>query len=257
MLNKEEILSVWTPEDSVWSPWVKAVLFSFCDANLEIAPSPISAPRVDPIPATGSSVLIVDLAGEESVVVGMELARRGYRPIPLYNALPFPLNEKALPADRRSETTVDVAPILAAICRETEALKEDIRLPAVAAPAFLLDADRRIARVDPTAGIFDNRSVCFETDFPSSDFLLAHGIDSAVVIQKGAEIAGDLAQTLLAWQALGIQVQLKDLRRSGTPRPIVVQRPSLLRRGWYRISVALSLRRGELGAFGRIVPASG
>ena len=256
MLNKDEILSVWAPSESPWSRWVKTVLFSFCDSNLAIAAFRTSAPRLNSIPAPGSSVLIVDLPGEEGVLAGMELARLGYRPIPVYSALPFPLNEKALPAERRSQTTVDVAPILTTICNETESLKA-VRLPAVAPPAFLLDADRRMARIDPSAGIFDNRSVSFETDFPSSDFLLAHGIGSAFVIQKGDEIAGDLAQTLLAWQGRGIHVLLKDLRTSGFPRSVVVQQPSLLRRAWYRISVALSLRRGELGAFGRIVPSSG
>ena len=79
------------------------VLFSFCDANLEVSPARISAPRVDSIPAAGSSVLILDLPGEEDVLLGIELARIGYRPIPLYNALPFPLNEKALQAERRTK----------------------------------------------------------------------------------------------------------------------------------------------------------
>ena len=89
-------------------------------------------------------------------------------------------------------------------------------------PGFLLDADRRIAGVNPVAGVFDNRSVCFETDFPSADFLLAHGIGSVVVVQIGDDIAGDLAQALLAWQARGIHVQLKDIQKSGSPRQIVV-----------------------------------
>lgn len=230
MLNKNETLSIWAPADSLWSRWVKTVLFSFCDSNLD-APPRTSAPRLNSISAPGSSVLIVDLPGEEGVLAGMELALLGYRPIPLYNALPFPLSEKALRGERRSQTTVDVTPILTAICRETEKLKE-VRLATVAPPAFLLDADRKIARIDPIAGTFDNRSVCFETDFPSADFLLAHGIGSAIVIQKGDEIAGDLAQTLLAWQTRGIQVRLKDLRTSGSPRSVVVQRPSFLRVTW-------------------------
>lgn len=256
MLSKEELLEIWAPADALWSPWVKQVLFSFCDAKIETSLSRISAPRLDTIPAAGSSVLIADLPGEEGVLFGIEAARMGYRPIPLYNALPFPLNEKSLPPERRSPTTVDVRTILTAICRETEALKQ-MRLSSMSPPAFLLDADRRIARVDPSAGIFDNRSVCFETDFPSADFLIGHGIGAAVVVQKTDNIAGDLAQALLAWQARGIHVYLKNLQTSGSPRPVEVQRPTLLSRLWYRVCVALSLRRGELDAFGRIVPSSG
>lgn len=256
MLNKYEILSVWTPEQAPWSRWVKTVLFAFCDATLEISPARKPAPPLESIPVAGSSVMIVDLPGEQGVLFGIALARLGYRPIPLYNALPFPLNEKILPAERRSQTTVDVATILATLCQETDTLR-NIRLPAVAPPAFLLDADRRIARADPTAGIFDNRSVCFETDFPSADFLLSHGIGNAIVVQKGEDIAGDLAQVLLAWQGGGIHVQLRNLLKPGPPRPVVVERPPLLRQLWYRICVALSLRRGELGAFGRIMPSNG
>jgi hypothetical protein len=256
MLSKEKLLEIWSPPDALWSPWVKTVLFSFCDANLERSSARTPVPQLEAVPPAGSSLLIVDLPGEQGVVVGMELARIGYRPIPLYNALPFPLSEKALSAARRSQTTVDVVSILTTICRDSETLK-DIRLSPVAPPAFLLDADRRIARIDPAEGIFDNRSVCFETDFPSADFLLAHGIGSAVVAQNGDYIAGDLAQALLKWQARGIHIQLKDLQKSGSPRPVVVQQPSLFRRLRYRLSVALSVRRTELAAFGRIVPSSG
>ena len=126
-----------------------------------------------------------------------------------------------------------------------------------APPAFLLDADRRIARIDPEAGVFDNRSVSFETDFPSADFLLAHAIGSVIVLQKEPDIAGDLAQTLLSWQRSGVSIFLKRIGNATPPRSVVVQQPSFLHRMWYRISVALSLRRGELGAFGSIVPSAG
>src|SRR5207302_10946527 len=125
--------------------------------------------KTDWVPAPGSSAIVVDLPGEDGINFAIELARHGYRPIPLYNALPFPLSEKLSPPHARSKTTVDVVSILAAICRETATLQQ-IHLSPVAPPAFLLDADRRIARIDPATGIFDNRSVCFETDFPSADF---------------------------------------------------------------------------------------
>jgi hypothetical protein len=261
-LNKEEVHRFWAPPEAVWSRWVKPVLFAFADSALETPAAQSqrlqTAARVQPdwLPSSGSYALIVDLPGEEGVLYGLELARRGYRPIPLYNALPFPLNEKLTPPQARSRTTVEVTPILAAICRETVTL-EQIRLSPAAPPAFLLDADRRIARIDPEPGVFDNRSVSFETDFPSADFLLAHAIGSVIVLQKEPDIAGDLAQTLLSWQRSGVSIFLKRFGNVTSPRSVVVQQPSFLRRMWYRISVALSLRRGELGAFGSIVPSAG
>lgn len=256
MRSKNEINRIWAPPDALWSRWVKPVLFAFCDAVLD-APAVRSArSQTDWIPAPRSFVIVVDLPGEEGVACGIELARHGYRPIPLYNALPFPSSEKQLAPETRSKTTVNVAPILAAICRETATLQE-IRLSPASPPAFLLDADRRIARIDPVAGVFDNRSVCFETDFPSAEFLLTHGIGSAIVLQKDSEIAGDLAQTLLAWQQRGVHVFLKRIDDKGPARSVVVQKPSLLRRLWHSVSVTLGLRRGELGAFGGIVPSAG
>jgi len=261
-LNKDAVHRVWAPSEAVWSRWVKPVLFAFADSVLE-APTAGSerlqtAARIQTgwLPSSGSYAIVVDVPGEEGVMYGLELARRRYRPIPLYNALPFPLNEKLTPPQARSTTTVEVTPILAAICRETATLKK-IHLSPAAPPAFLLDADRRIARIDPEPGIFDNRSVSFETDFPSADFLLAHAIGSVIILQKDSDIAGDLAQTLLSWQRGGVHIFLKRIGDATSPRSVVVQPPSLLRRLWYRISVALSLRRGELGAFGSIVPSAG
>lgn len=256
MFSKEEIHGVWAPPEAVWSRWVKPVLFAFCDSSFEISKPRTTSVRTDSIPAPGSFVIVVDLPGEEGVIYGVELARRGYRPIPLYNALPFPLGEKASPPKTRTKTTVDVAPILAAICRETATLRE-IQLSPTAPPAFLLDVDRRIARIDPIPGVFDNRSVCFETDFPSADFLLMHAIGSAILLQKDSAIAEDLAKALIAWQGKGIQILLMRVDDRSPARPVTVQKPSVLRRLWYRISVTLGLQRGELGAFGEIVPSGG
>ena len=149
---------------------------------------------------------------------------------------------------------VDVESILAALYQESSALKE-LSLPAEAPPAFLLDADRRLARVDATPGVFDNRSVCFTTDFPSPEFLLSHGIRFAILIQKDPEPGYDLLQILLIWQQAGIKLLSKDPRDSDQAKLMVVKKPSFLRSLWHRLRVLFGLHRGELG-FGRIVPYS-
>jgi hypothetical protein len=253
-MDKEDIYRIWAPSDAAWSRWVKPVLFSFMDSRFDVRRPTITQFSTDWVPKPEQVAIIIDLPGEDGVVWGVQMARLGYRPIPLYNALPFPPSEKMFPATR-PECTVDVVPIFAALHRETAALKE-IHLAANAPPAFLLDADRRIARKDPEPGIFDNRSVCFSTDFPSAEFLSSRQIRQAIILQRGSDVAGDLLLVLLEWQKAGIQLLRKDPMEAAPPKPVVVEPPSFLRRLWYRISVALSLRRGELGGFGGIVESA-
>ena len=46
-------------------------------------------------PAIDEKVAVVlDLPGAEGVRVGLELAARGYRPVPLYNAVPLPFTAR-------------------------------------------------------------------------------------------------------------------------------------------------------------------
>jgi hypothetical protein len=253
-MDKEDIYRIWAPSDAAWSRWVKPVLFSFMDSRFDVRRPTITQFSTDWVPKPEQVAIIIDLPGEDGVVWSVQMARLGYRPIPLYNALPFPPSEKMFFATR-PECTVDVVPIFAALHRETAALKE-IHLAANAPPAFLLDAERRVARKDPEPGIFDNRSVCFSTDFPSAEFLSSRQIRQAIILQRGSDVAGDLLLVLLEWQKAGIQLLRKDPMEAAPPKPVVVEPPSFLRRLWYRISVALSLRRGELGGFGGIVESA-
>jgi hypothetical protein len=256
MLNRDEIHQIWAPPEALWSRWVKPVLFAFMDGVFEVPPARAASFETDWVPAAGTTAIIVDLPGDEGVLWGIQLAQSGYRPIPLYNALPFPLNAKMSAADSRPLSVVDVEPILAALCREATALQQ-ISLANDAPPAFLLDAARRVARFDPAPGRFDNRSVCFSTDFPSAEFLQTQGIRKAIIVQENTNVAGDLVQVLLSWQRSGIQLFRRKSGEAGPATPVVVERPSFLRTLWYRISVMLGLRRGELGGFGAIVPSSG
>jgi len=132
----------------------------------------------------------------------------GYSPVPLYNSLPFPASEKMTAPTSRPASAVHVEPILAALVREASALQQ-IHLPEDAPPVFLLDSERRLARTELTPGIFDNRSACFPTDFPSAEFLSNHGIRSAVIVQENTNFARDLLGTLVAWQQGGVQVLRK------------------------------------------------
>lgn len=257
MPTKDEIYRIWAPPQARWSRWVKPVLFAFMDGVFEVPPGRAQPFPSDWVPAPGAAAIVVDLPCDRGVLWGIQLARLGYQPVPLYNALPFSINERMSEPDSRSPSTVDVEPIVAALFREASTLVQ-IQLSANAPPAFLLDSNRRIARFKPSPGCFDNRSVCFSTDFPSAQLLLEHGIRGAIVVQESTEIADDLLLVLVAWQERGIELLCKNPEDATAPIPLVVKRPSFLRLLWRHIRIAFGYRRGELGAFGEIVtPSSG
>ena len=255
MPKKDEILRIWAPSECPWSPWVKPVLFSFMDGVFDVRSVGSIVFDREWVPKPGSTAIVIDLPGEEGVMWGLKLAGLGYRPVPLYNALPFAIGDKMISPSSRPATTVHVEAILAALVREAVNL-EKLRLLPSAPPAFLLDADRRLARTEIRPGIFDNRSVCFTTDFPSASFLLEHGIRSVTVVQEGTKFAPDLLPTLVAWQHGGIEIQRKRYRNPQPLEPVVVKKASFLNWLWFRLTVALGFYKGELGALGEIVPAS-
>lgn len=256
MPDKDEIFRIWAPPESVWSPWVKPVLFAFTDRIFNLSPERSVPRNWDWVPRPSSTAFILDLPEEEAVLCSLRLAEKGYRPVPLYNALPFAISEKVTSPSSRPASTVHVEPILCALVREAATL-EKIHLPPNAPPAFLLDSLRRLARTDIRPGIFDNRSVCFSTDFPSEAFLLEHGIRDVVVVQEALEFAPDLLSALVVWQATGIQIKRKLYRDFEPAVSVKAEPPSFLRKLWLRLRVAVGFHRAELGGFGEIVRPSG
>jgi hypothetical protein len=255
MPSKDEIYRIWAPPDALWSRWVKPILFSVADGVFEAGPIHSVHFEADWAPVTGPAAIVLDLPRDDGVRWSVKLAGMGYRPVPLYNALPFPVSEKMTVPTSRPISAVQVEPILAALVREASVL-EQVHLASDAPPVFLLDADRRLARTNLTPGVFDNRSVCFSTDFPSAEFLLNHGIRSVVIVHENTNFARDLQEILVSWQRGGVQVLRKRRGDTGPPTPVVVKQSSFLSTIWFRLAVALGLHKSELGGFGGIVPSS-
>ena len=254
-MTKEEIFETWAPPDGRWSPWVKPVLFA-CLGDEPLAPSVQADMIANWIPPADENVAVVlDLPGADGVWTGLTLAARGYRPVPLYNAVPRPTTTAFASLESGgSASLVDVAPILAALWHGTRLLQRT-RLNPAAPPAFLLDANRRGEDGFPTPGGFDNRSISFTTDFPSATFLAAHAIRRALLIQSiGHHPQPDLAHTLRRWQDGGIVIESKALDSSEPPVPIEVRKPSGFGFLWHRALSMLGLRRNRLGGFGGFVP---
>jgi hypothetical protein len=260
-VKRDHVHRLWAPRDATWSPWVKPVLFAHLDEDRkpEAPPSPppwivarVVAPRLSQTrPALGGqppyrsapglhdTALILDLPGAAGVRVGVGLARYGFRPVPLYNAIPE--RGGIVNLDEIMETLVDTAGSLSGLAVD-------------APPAFLLDQRRmgKGARLDP--GKYDNRSVVFINDFPSAKTLWSAGIRSAALVQRERDSpAADLAPILLAWQEYGIEILLA---RTDVDRPIEVLRvvgPALFETigQWFD---RMGLRRRDDGTFGGVIP---
>jgi hypothetical protein len=247
-MSNEEIFSVWAPDNAPWSRWAKPVLFSFLKS--EESSGEIILPEVDLswVPAADAKTLVViDLPGANGLVLGLGLARRGYRPVPVYNAVPF--GSDSLKPEEPQAAAVDMLPILSALAAGAEILRT-INLQANAPPAFLLDANRAGTK-PPEPGQFDNRSVSFTTDFPSATFLLSSGITDAVLVMENVSTArSDLAHTLLKWQEGGIQIWSKRLDLPAGPARITIDRPSYFRSMFQRALISFGLRRSDMGGFG-------
>lgn len=260
-MNSEDILAVWAPgltdpalRDRDWSRWAKPVLFIAIDRV---------TPRTDgetPIPAgipdaDGTLAVILDLPGRESVRLGVGLAGRGYRPVPLFNGCPPPSTSvPGMASVSRASALVDSQPIQEEIVQRTPALSA-LSIPPSAPPVFLLDSGRMSAAVAKSPGKFDNRWVVLPQDFPSSNLLLSRGVQRALLVAPTFDHpAADLSHILFRWQEAGMAVLCTDAKGTSVPAEIRVKRPSSFEALSYAAVTLLGLRRNSAGGFGGIIP---
>jgi hypothetical protein len=252
-MTREELFDAWAPAGGPWSDWAKPVLFAHWPRPLPDVPADVPAFDLSWVPRPDEpAALVIDLPGAESVRLGLAVAGAGagYRPVPLFNAVPPPAVESPTPGP----AVVPVEPILAALIRGADRLRESAP-PADAPPAFLLDADRQTPTRDLAPGAFDNRSVVFVTDFPSAVRLAAHGVRRAVLVRnRSGPIGDDLADALRTWQTDGLQLDVKWLSEPGPPVPLALPRWGWWAQLWRWWTVTVRLRRDEAGGFGRFIP---
>ena len=155
---------------------------------------------------------------------------------------------------------VDVRPIVSAL-RSGARLLAALQIPQYAPPAFLLDSRRSGTGRTVQPDQFDNRSICFTTDFPSATYLGAHGIHRALLVQRtGLQPQPDLAHTLRRWQEASVALERVQLDFTEPPERFEVTRPSWYGAIFQRALSMIGLRRAEAGGFGAWVqdsPASG
>jgi hypothetical protein len=271
-MTAEQIFDAWAPQGARWSQWAKPVLFAHLGSTRESwLPTtgqfepPASAPPTPPLAgiprADGTTAVVVDLPGASGVAAGLTLAEAGFRPVPLYNAVPLPSPAGSVPG---GAVVVNLAEVLDGLRAGAERVAA-MRLPYAAPPAFLLDSRRRIGdRAALRPGALDNRSVSLPTDFPSPNLLLAGGIRRVIVVQlDDGQPQADLAHTLRRWQDAGMEVFLlttgaAPADHSGgaatSPRPLTVDKPRWYRHLWHGMLARIGLRPNPMGGFGGFLP---
>jgi hypothetical protein len=256
VLHREDVFELWAPSASVWAAWAKPVLFAHLELGLEleafalVGPARFAMPPWAP-PADGTTAIVLELPGPRTVAVAMALAQAGFRPVPLFNAVPAPheivLTDGHVPPTLALVDVQGIADAIAVATMHHAQTLAELRLDAP--PVFLLDSARRGAGV-PRQRDFDNRSLSLPTDFPSAAFLQSHGVSSALLItENGCEPAIDLAHTLLRWQVAGLALSCSAEHESDT-RALLVRRPSWFRAVWHNALSVVGLERHPLAGFG-------
>lgn len=181
-----------------WTDWVRPVPFIAAKADVKgYHAGELFVPVIDFIDDKWkNAAVIVDLPGDESVEVGLALAKLGYRPIPIYNGTIEQKNARA---------TVDNQTIGAALIWGAEVLKQ-IEITDEALPVFLLDKNR-LNRFKLDASIFDNSWDVYPQDLPSADYFLKNGIKKIIVISDS--LAKDLKEIFKKFKKKNIEICLE------------------------------------------------
>jgi hypothetical protein len=243
MIPGQECFAIWAPEDSVWAQWAKPVIFASVVGLGTDEPPTVPAPdTAGALDASGSTAVVVDLPGAESVTVGLAFAQRGLRPVPLYNGTDGP------------NAVVKTDQLIGALGAGSQVLKA-LTISRDARPAFLLDSNRSDPRATMSPGYYDNRWVVLPQDFPSAMFLRRSGITDVLLVQRGLIAPSqDLSHVLLRWQQGGLRLRSIDLTTRQVVDPLVVGEPSFFRKAWYAAIAVMGLRRNNVGGFGSMVP---
>ncbi|WP_424244144.1 hypothetical protein Dip510_001336 [Elusimicrobium posterum] len=237
MLSNIEVFKIWAEDGALWTQWAKPIAFVNIEKTLgEYLPIPELAWAKQP---DFSTAIIVDLPGKDSVAAGVALAKKGYRPVPLFNGVSYKNPLKMV---------VPVHEIESALYSGAAELR-GLRLAKDAPPAFLLDANRMSGAA--REGRFDNRWSVFPQDMPSAAFLISKDINTVIV--RSDKVRDDLQHVLYRYQAMNIKIYVQD---AISRREYIVSKPSRFKKWLYRFTVMMGLRRNSAGGFGGIIPES-
>jgi hypothetical protein len=233
-------------------------------ADLEKELADVDTLAINLVPESDLAV-VADLPGADAIRLGLGLALRGFRPVPVIDGSPCPdilgtsqpvLGVTSAPTISPT-TAVDMRQTMRWLC-VGGALLPTATIATNAAPVFLLDALRIGRTPAPGAEVFDNRWKTFPQDYPSGRFLRENGIRRVLLIQDIAtQPCEDLAHVLLRWQEEGISIHASSAVAPSSAEAIRINRPSRFRTLWHRSLALIGLRRAATGGFGAWPQGSG
>ena len=178
---RKEIFKIWAPPGEKWVDWVRPVLFVAMKNKLKkYKPAHVQLqwPLIDDLDKK-STAIIVDFPGQESVEIGILLAKQGFRPIPVFNGTI---------QQEQSNSLVHNDDIMTALAWGAIQLK-DIDIEKDASPAFLTDCCR-MNSIRTDVSVFDNSWDLYHQDLPSESYFIKNGIKQILVI--GPRLSKDL-----------------------------------------------------------------
>jgi len=199
-MTKKEAYKVWAPFGKKWTDWVRPVPFIVAQADVKgYHVGDLSIPEIDIVDDSWkNAAVIVDLPGDESVEIGLALAKLGYRPIPIYNGTIEQENARA---------TVDNQTVGAALLHGAKVL-EQIEIEDEALPAFLLDKNR-LNRFKLDISVFDNSWDVYSQDIPSADYFIKNGVKEIIVISNS--LSRDLKAIFRKFRKKNIRIRLINI----------------------------------------------
>lgn len=197
MIGKE-IYKIFAPADAKWVEWVRPVPFVAIDTHNRTPAIDWQDRKAIFIENYQSDTAIfIDLPGKESIELSIDLAYKGYRPIPLFNGTD---------EQNGAQATTDTYLIESSLINGAKKLK-DIHLKNDANPAFLLDYFRT-NRYRAKESIFDNSWDLYKQDIPSAQYFKGNGINKIIIVSK--EIQKDLKKIFLNFQDNDIKLYFTE-----------------------------------------------
>ena len=197
-MRGKEIYKIYAPNGAKWTDWVRPVPFVAIDTyNRKPIADWMERKAMFLKNYQQDTGIFVDLPGKESIELSIDLAYKGYRPIPIFNG-----------TDEQpgSQATTNTYLIESCLINGSEKLK-NIKLDNNANPAFLLDS-YRTNRYRAKESIFDNSWDLYKQDIPSAEYFKQNGITKIIIVGDG--IQRDLKKIFLKFQEKGIDIYITD-----------------------------------------------
>ena len=197
-MRGKEIYKIYAPNGAKWTDWVRPVPFVAIDTyNRKPIADWMERKAMFLKNYQQDTAIFVDLPGKESIELSIDLAYKGYRPIPIFNGTDEQLG---------SQATTNTYLIESCLINGSEKLK-NIKLDNNANPAFLLDS-YRTNRYRAKESVFDNSWDLYKQDIPSAEYFKQNGITKIIIV--GDVIQRDLKKIFLKFQEKGIDIYLTD-----------------------------------------------